>query len=45
MRLVTLYILLLLDSALVLYFSWVPDPRLSILSYLPDWLGSWVDKH
>lgn len=43
MRLI--YLLLSLGVALVLYLSWLPDPHLSLVWFVPGWLARWSDMH
>lgn len=37
------YLLILIVVSLVFYLSWMPDPHLGRVSFLPDWLASWGD--
>jgi drug/metabolite transporter (DMT)-like permease len=30
--------------AVVFYFSWIPEPRLSLSEYMPAWLSQWTDN-
>lgn len=39
------YILLLVGVALVFYLSWVPDPRLNLVWFVPHWVARWTDSH
>ena len=34
---------MILGIILVFYFSWVPNPRLSLYGNLPDWVTRWTD--
>lgn len=45
MRLILLYAFMALGIAIVFYFSWIPQPRLSLTNYLPDWLSHWTDEN
>jgi glycopeptide antibiotics resistance protein len=45
MRLIILYILLITGVLLTLYLSWIPQPDLSKLWYMPVWLGRWSNAH
>ena len=38
------YVLLLVGVGLVFYLSWVPDPHLRKIVFIPDWLASWTDN-
>lgn len=38
------YVLLLVGIGLVFYLSWVPDPHLRKIGFIPNWLSSWTDK-
>jgi glycopeptide antibiotics resistance protein len=35
---------MLIGVAVVFYFSWIPEPRLSLSEYMPAWLSQWTDK-
>jgi hypothetical protein len=40
-----LYISLVAGVALVFYLSWIPNPQLGALWFIPDWLARWTDAH
>jgi glycopeptide antibiotics resistance protein len=40
-----LLILLLVCTAAVFYYSWLPDPKLASETYLPAWLLNWSNLH
>lgn len=35
--------LILIGIGLVLYLSWLPQPKLGLLWFIPDWLANWTD--
>lgn len=41
MRFISL--LIVLSIALVFYLSWIPNPRMSLVWFLPDWIANWSD--
>jgi hypothetical protein len=45
MQKVTFTILFTIGIGTLIYFSWISVPDLSKESYIPDWLGSWSNKH
>jgi hypothetical protein len=45
MRLVLLLILTLLGIALVFYLSWLPQPKLGLNWFIPNWLATWADTN
>ena len=38
------YLILLLVLAIVFYLSWIPDPNLKHVSFIPSWLSTWADS-
>lgn len=44
-RLIFLYILLMAGVFITFYLSWIPQPDLSKLRYMPAWLGRWTNAH
>lgn len=36
-------LLVTLSVVFILYLSWVPNPRLGLLWFIPNWLAKWVD--
>ncbi|GAB4025436.1 VanZ family protein [Spirosoma koreense] len=38
-----LYFIIVLGVALVFYLSWIPDPNLKDVWFIPNWLGRWTD--
>ncbi len=45
MRFVILLILGLTGIILVFYLSWLPQPKLSLIWFIPDWLAIWADSN
>jgi VanZ family protein len=45
MRVVLLYFLLAVGVVLACYLSWIPQPDLSKIRYMPAWLGRWTNTH
>ncbi|RAJ94148.1 VanZ like protein [Larkinella arboricola] len=41
MRLI--YFFTFLGIALIFYLSWVPDPHMSFVWFLPEWVAHWAD--
>ncbi|KAA9356185.1 hypothetical protein [Larkinella humicola] len=41
MRLV--FLLVALGIALVFYLSWVPNPDMALVWFVPDWIANWTD--
>lgn len=37
------YLIILIVASLVLYLSWMPDPHLGRVSFIPHWLAGWGD--
>ena len=44
MRLRLPLILAFAGIALVFYLSWLPQPKLSLTWFIPDWLATWADS-
>ncbi|WP_460670832.1 VanZ family protein [Larkinella ripae] len=38
------YLLVALGVALVFYLSWIPDPRMDKVWFVPHWLARWTDR-
>ena len=45
MRLIFLCFLLFTGLIIVFYFSWIPQPDLSKLWFIPGWMGRWTNAH
>ncbi|RDC66102.1 VanZ family protein [Adhaeribacter pallidiroseus] len=45
MRLIVILILMLalFGTALIFYLSWLPQPKLGLNWFIPDWLATWAD--
>ena len=43
MRLILLVSLVVTGAALVLLLSWLPQPKLGLMWFIPDWLAAWTD--
>jgi hypothetical protein len=43
MRNLFFYLLLLLGIALILYLSWIPQPKIGTAGFIPGWLADWAD--
>ena len=39
-----IYIIILIVVLLIFYFSWIPDPNLANVKFMPGWLSNWTDK-
>lgn len=39
-----IYVVILLVVALVLYLSWIPDPKLVKVNFIPNWISRWADE-
>ena len=42
MRLI--YLILIVGIGAVFYLSWVPDPNIERVWFVPEWLGRWADQ-
>jgi hypothetical protein len=45
MRLKMIYIILISGVIVTFYLSWISQPDLSRLRYIPAWLGRWTNAH
>ncbi len=45
MRLILLGSIVTAGVALVLYLSWLPQPKLGLMWFMPDWLAGWTDAN
>ena len=39
-----IYFFIVLVVALVLYLSWIPDPLMGKVNFIPDWISRWADE-
>jgi hypothetical protein len=44
MNKILVYGVALFLGILICYLSWIPDPQLIHVSFIPSWLGEWADS-
>lgn len=43
MRSFLLILFILSGIAIIFYLSWLPDPKIGITWFIPDWMATWTD--
>lgn len=45
MRLIFFSLFVISGIVIILYLSWLPQPRLGLVWFMPDWLANWTDAN